>query len=76
MHVSQGGIFAPRDGLTLLCGVRSAWAGRPGCVGAGNWQSEGTSHDDWRSQPGGRLSAFPLEVRYATGAASGGERLR
>jgi len=37
MHVSQSGIFAPRDGLTLLSGVRSAWADRPGCVGAGNW---------------------------------------
>jgi hypothetical protein len=75
MHVAQSGIFAARDELALLSGVRSAQAGRPGRVGTGNCHSAGTLHDDWSRHLPGELwpsSTLSMGAMEESGGEPGG----
>src|SRR6266571_604713 len=64
------------DWLALLSGVRSACAWRSTHAGSADCQSGGTTHDDRRSEPGGRLQALAVGARCTRGGASRGDRLR
>src|SRR5947207_3886364 len=60
----------PGDRLALLSGVRSACAWRPTHAGSVDCQPGGTTHDDRRCEPGGRLQAVTVGACCARGDAS------
>src|SRR5207244_8292595 len=66
----------PGDGLAILSGVRSSCAWRSTHAGSADCQSGGTTHDDWRREPGGRIQAVAVGARGTRGDASRGDGLR
>src|SRR5205823_4283206 len=66
----------PGDWLALLSGVRSSCTWRSTHAGAGDGQPGGTTDDDRRREPGGRLQAVAVDARGTRGDASRGDGLR
>src|SRR5258708_11912575 len=64
------------DWLALLSGVRSSCAWRSTHTGSGDGQPGGTTHDDRRSEPGGRIQTVTVGARRTRGDASRGDGLR
>src|SRR5713101_9112507 len=64
------------DRLALLSGVRSACAQRFAHAGSADCQPGGTTHDDRRSEPGGRIQAVAVGGRCTRGDASRSDGLR
>src|SRR5207245_9971973 len=51
------------DWLALLSGVRSSCAWRSTHTGSGDGQPGGTTHDNRRGEPGGRMQAVDVDAR-------------